>query len=276
MSRFQKNSSDVKYLHGFTKKEQDRLYFQSQFLKEQVFRYVDFHSCKHIIEIGCGVGAQTEILLEKFPHAEITSVDASEKQLERARERFKKHPQKNQVRFIKGDAKNLNFNDMSFDAAFICWLLEHVPGPAKVVKEAHRVLRIGGKLFCNEVLNNTFFVDPYSPAIQKVLFEFNDYQWEIAGDPFVGAKLGVFLDSAKFKNISVIPAWAHYDHREVRRRKDFIELFRGIFMSAAPDLVKQKRVTPALVKQLNKELAGLKGHKEAIIYYSWMQAFGTK
>lgn len=276
MNRSPKNFSNVKYLHGFTKKEQDRLYFQSQFLKEQVFRYVDFHGCKNILEIGCGVGAQTEILLEKFPHAEITAVDASEKQLERARERFKKHPQKKQVRFLKGDAKNLDLGDLTFDAVFICWLLEHVPQPVKVVKEAHRVLRVGGKIFCNEVLNNTFFVDPYSPAIQKVLFEFNDYQWEIAGDPFVGAKLGVFLDSAKFKNISVVPAWAHYDRRDLKRRKDFIELQRGIFMSAVPGLLEEKRVTSALVKQLNKELGVLKGSKDSIIYYSWLQAFGTK
>ncbi len=266
----------MKYLHGFSKKEQDRLYFQSQFLKDQVYRYVDFHSCKHIIEIGCGVGAQTEILLEKFPHAEITAVDASEKQLARAKERFKKHPQRGQVKFVQGNAKDLDFGDLTFDAAFICWLLEHVPEPGKVVKEAYRVLRVGGKIFCNEVLNNTFFVDPYSPAIQKVLFEFNDYQWTIAGDPFVGAKLGVFLDDAKFKNIAVLPAFAHFDRREKDKRDDFLELQKGIFMSAVPGLLEEKRITPALVKNLKKEFDILKRSKGSIIYYSWLQGFANK
>ncbi len=266
----------MKYLHGFDKKEQNRLYFQSQFLKEQVFRYVDFHACREILEIGCGVGAQTEVLLEKFPHAQIISVDASEAQLARAKERFKNHPRKKQIKFVLADAKNLKFPTHSFDAVFICWLLEHVPKPVDIVKEANRVLRIGGRIFCNEVLNNTYFVDPYSPTIQKVLFEFNDYQWEIAGDPFVGAKLGIFLEAAKFKGITVLPASVHFDRRDLIRRKEFMDHERDLFLSAAPELLREKRITPGEVKELKREWEVLKADKDSVIFYAWMQAFGIK
>lgn len=266
----------IKYLHGFTKEEQNRLYFQSHLLKDFVFRDVDFYNCKKIIEIGCGVGAQTEILLEKFPHLEIYAIDASKKQLARAKERFSKNPRKKQVHFIQGDAKNLKFDDNSFDAAFICWVLEHIPGPMDVVQEAHRVLRQGGKIFCNEVLNNTFFVEPYSSAAQKYLFEFNDYQWSIGGDPFVGAKLGAFLDSSKFKNIFINTVPCHFDQRMPKMRKDFIDLWEGIFISAMPELLKLKKITSKDISELKKELSALKKNKNSIIYWCCIQAFGVK
>ncbi len=41
---------------------------------------------RRLIEVGCGVGAQTEILLRHFPDLHVTGVDASEPNLAAARE----------------------------------------------------------------------------------------------------------------------------------------------------------------------------------------------
>ncbi len=61
------------------------------------------------------------------------------------------------------DAKKLEFDPESFDSAFLCWILEHVPSPPRVLGEVRRVLAPGSPVVCSEVLNATFFIDPYSP-----------------------------------------------------------------------------------------------------------------
>ena len=77
------------YIHGYSTSEQDRLYQQARFLEERLYSSVDFSRAKRILEVGSGVGAQTEILLERFPHLHIDCVDSSEAQLERARKHLK-------------------------------------------------------------------------------------------------------------------------------------------------------------------------------------------
>jgi trans-aconitate methyltransferase len=74
------------YLHGFDSSEQDRLYRQAEFMEQAVYRDIDFSDRTHILEVGCGVGAQTAILLRRFPRLKITGIDASDDQLARARE----------------------------------------------------------------------------------------------------------------------------------------------------------------------------------------------
>lgn len=266
----------MKYLHGFHRAEQNRLYTQARLIEVETFGGVDFSKAKKIIEIGCGVGAQTEILIERFPHLEIFALDASEIQLARAKDRFKRHPKRKQIHFIEGNAKKLPFEDNSFDGAFVCWLLEHVPSPIKVVEEAHRVLKKNGKIFINEVLNSTFFVEPYSPNILKYLFEFNDYQWTIKGDPFVGAKLGVFLVDSGFRKVEIVTSPHHFDKRQKKKRNDYLKLWRDIFLSAIPGLLETQRVTSKKIEAMKKEFSILMRRKDALIYWSAVQGHAIK
>ncbi|MFZ9189301.1 MAG: class I SAM-dependent methyltransferase, partial [Algoriphagus sp.] len=73
------------YVHGFDPVEQLRLKEQADFLAPMVFKEVDFSGCTHLLEVGSGVGAQTRILLERFPKLQITCVDASAVQLAQAK-----------------------------------------------------------------------------------------------------------------------------------------------------------------------------------------------
>ncbi|WP_241239651.1 class I SAM-dependent methyltransferase [Silicimonas algicola] len=51
-----------------------------------------------------------------------------------------------QARIVEGDAMALDFDDASFDAVTIGFGMPHVPDPPRVVAEARRVLRPGGRL----------------------------------------------------------------------------------------------------------------------------------
>lgn len=260
------------YIHGFTKKEQDRLYQQARVHENIIFSQIDFSEQQRILEVGSGVGAQTQILLERFPHLQIECVDASSEQIKRAADTLKDSLRSGKVHIHQADASKLPFQEDEMDGAFICWLLEHVQEPIAILEEVRRVLKSGGVIYCNEVFNSTFYLHPYSPAMLKYWFEFNDYQWSIKGDPFVGGKLANYLMKAGYQNITTKVLTHQYDNRTPKRRAAFIEYWCNLMLSGAPDLLKAGRVTQEVVTGMNDELQKLKNDPDAVIFYSWIQA----
>lgn len=270
------NKSDFPYLHGFSQKEQNRLRQQAAFAEFTVYQDVDFSSVKNLLEVGCGVGAQSEILLRRFPNIHLTGVDLNDRQLEAA----KKHLSgmayaKGRYEIKKMDGQNLEFDANSFDGAFLCWVLEHVPRPEKVLNEIRRVLRPGSTIYITEVMNHSFFLDPYSPNVWKYWMAFNDYQYENAGDPFIGAKLGNLLIGLGFRDIETkIKTW-HFDNRMPVKRRQTIEFWTDLLMSGADQLIKEEVVTEELVNNAKEELKQVANDPNAVFYYSMMQAKAT-
>lgn len=260
------------YIHGFTKGEQDRLFEQARVHEDAIFSTIDFSHCKSLLEIGSGVGAQTQILLERFPEAKIQCVDASEAQVARAKAALKAFVKSGRVRIEKSDALHLPFRQNTFDGAFLCWLLEHVKDPVGILAEAKRCLKPGGVIYVNEVFNATFYVHPYSPATLKFWFEFNDYQWSLGGDPFVGGKLANYLISAGYQNVTTKVLTHQYDNRMPKKRAAFIDYWTELLLSAAPGLIKAGRVTKETVEEMRLESERLKSAPDAVIFYSWIQA----
>ena len=258
------------YLHGFSREEQDRLYVQARYFEESIYGALDFDKAKNLLEIGCGVGAQTEILLERFPDLHIQAIDASPEQIYRAKEHLK--PFEDRVTLSQGDAMNLKFENDSFDAAFLCWFLEHVQDPIDILSEARRVLKPNGQIFCNEVMNATFYIHPYSPATLKYWFQFNDHQWSLKGDPFVGGKLANYLLQAGFQQIETKVITHHYDNRMPKLRAQCIEYWTDLLLSGASALIEAGRITQDDVDEMKTELGLLKNNPDTVFFDSWIQA----
>lgn len=260
------------YIHGFSKTEQQRLFKQARVHEDVIFSQIDFSKCENIIEIGSGVGAQTQILLERYPKAQIQCVDASEAQVKTAKQALAKPIKEGRVKIEKADALSLPMEDSQFDGAFICWLLEHVQNPIEMLAEARRVLKSGGVIYCNEVLNATFYLNPYSPATMKFWMEFNDRQWSLKGDPFVGGKLANYLMKAGYQNVTTKVLTHQYDNRTPKKRAEFIDYWTNLLLSGAAELIEDGRVDQATVNQMKKELQALKSDADSVIFYSWILA----
>jgi SAM-dependent methyltransferase len=92
------------------------------------------------VDIGCGSGAFSELLVGRCAPAEVQGVDPSEAQLAFARTR----PAARLAQFRQGDAMALPFPDDRFDAAVMALVIFFVPDPAKGVAEMARVVAPGG------------------------------------------------------------------------------------------------------------------------------------
>lgn len=261
------------YLHGFSKDEQERLRRQAQFGEFKIYRDVDFTHTKNILEVGCGVGAQSEILLRRFPALHLTGIDLNEQQIASARAHLgNKEDFAGRFEIKSMDASNMSFDSNTFDGAFLCWILEHVPDPQRILNETRRVLKPGAKIYITEVMNSSFFLDPYSPNVWKYWMAFNDYQYDGAGDPFIGAKLGNLLAAGGFHRIKTqVKTW-HIDNRQPQRRKEMIDYWRDLLLSASDQLVESGYTTKEIVQAMRKEMSLVANDPNAVFLYSFMQA----
>jgi SAM-dependent methyltransferase len=92
------------------------------------------------LDVGCGNGASTEMLVERCAPAAVAGIDPSEAQLAYARAR----PAVRIAQFRQGDAMALPYPDDSFDAAVMALVIFFVPDPARGVGEMARVVGPGG------------------------------------------------------------------------------------------------------------------------------------
>ena len=260
------------YMHGYSKDEQKRLLYQARLVEDYVYDFIDLKKTKRLLEVGCGVGAQTQILLERFSKMHVTGVDISDVQLATARSVLKNEIKKGKVDLVQSDATNMPFKSKSFDGAFICWFLEHVPDPLTVLKETRRFLEPGSPIFCTEVQNSGVFVDPYSPSVLKYWYEFNDVQWTEKGHPFVGAQLGNLLKEAGYKDIVFDTQTMIFDSRNSAERKKFIRYFHSLMMSAKPMLEKHGRINDELVQEVSMELDRLAMAKNSVVFFPFCRA----
>ncbi len=261
------------YVHGFTNEEQDRLRRQARFLEHRVHDRLPFWKCRRLLEVGCGVGAQTEILLRHFPDLHVTGIDQSDANLARAAENLR------EVAWAEGryelcveDATRLSFNAGLFDGAFLCWVLEHVGDPLRVLSEVRRVLRPGSPIVATEVQNAAFFLDPYSPHTMAYWLAFNDHQLELGGDPFVGAKLGNLLLAVGCRDVTTKVRNIHLDNRAPGERAEFLAFWSELLLSGAPGLLAAGKVAEETVEGMRAELDRVAHDPNAVFFYSFIQA----
>ena len=106
------------------------------------------HGGMDVLEIGCGVGAFTGIVLRTG--ANVCAMDISAISLERVRARY---PRFGNLETKQADMEALPFPDGSFDAVTSAGSLSYGDNEV-VMNEIHRVLRPGGQFICVDSFNH--------------------------------------------------------------------------------------------------------------------------
>jgi len=97
-------------------------------------------------DLGCGTGSLALALAQHV--AAVHAIDGSAAMLHAARERLGVRPN---VTVSEGSLEALPLADASLDAAVLMLVLHHVAEPSRVLREARRVLRPGGRLLITDM-----------------------------------------------------------------------------------------------------------------------------
>lgn len=122
----------------------------SRYLSGRWPRFAPFR----ILDLGCTVGHNTGPWAVQYPDAEVHAIDVAAPCLRYALARARS--QQRAIHFHQMNAESLAFGNASFDLVFSSMFLHEVPraGIARVLREAHRVLRPGGLMLHMELPPN--------------------------------------------------------------------------------------------------------------------------
>ena len=99
----------------------------------------------HVLDVATGTGAVAAELVRQHG-CRVTGIDPSPDMLRHARTRLHDAGAAGRVELVEGRAEQLPFDDASFDALTVTYLLRYVEDPAATLRELARVLRPGATL----------------------------------------------------------------------------------------------------------------------------------
>lgn len=104
-----------------------------------------------VLDVGTGPGWIPIRLAKLNPAFVIDAIDLSRSMLELAERNARGHGVDGRIRFSVGDAKQLPFEDHSFDLVLCHNMLHQLPDPLVVLKEINRVAKLSGAILVRDV-----------------------------------------------------------------------------------------------------------------------------
>jgi DNA-binding transcriptional MerR regulator len=225
------------YVHGYQVEENLRLNGQASTLVDLLHDGTAYPPGSHVLEAGCGVGAQTVTLARRSPGAHVTAIDVSAQSLDEARQRARAAGITT-VTFRNADVltlpqANSELGPGMFDHVFVCFLLEHLSRPVEALARLRAMLRPGGTITVIEGDHGSAYFHPDSGAARDAIGCQVTLQRHAGGDAMIGRRLYPLLAGAGFRDISVSPRAVYADggHPALADgfiRKTFTPMIEGV------------------------------------------------
>ncbi len=220
------------YVHGYERDENARLEDQARALVDLLHVDTTYPAGSQVLEVGCGVGAQTVTLAQRSPRAHFTSVDISQASLAEAKRRTDAAGVAN-VTFQRADVFALPFAPRSFDHVFVCFLLEHLPRPVDALGILRQLLRPGGTITVIEGDHGSAYFHPDHADARAGIECLIRLQREGGGNALIGRQLYPLLIEAGFDAVRVSPRMVYADGgrpdlAEGFTRKTFTAMIEGV------------------------------------------------
>ncbi len=264
------------YVHGYSEREAQRLYEQAEILEAILHAGTAFPARAKVLEAGCGVGAQTRLLVKRSPEADFTCIDISEKSLATAN-RLKGQAEFKNVRFYREDITRLSFSDGAFDHVFVCFVLEHLDAPAVALMELKRILKTGGTITVIEGDHGSCF---WHPETRESVAAWNGLiaaQRKIGHDPNIGRRLTPLLTEAGFKLQTCEPAWLYADCLKPALRDGMVDhIIVPMVQSSERQILDENLVPKDVYERGIQDLSRVDQIAEGTFFYTWFKAVGRK
>jgi ubiquinone/menaquinone biosynthesis C-methylase UbiE len=138
---------------------------QTKAAATELFEHIILPPDAHCLEIGCGQGVMTRLLLERFG-GPLVATDFDPDQVAAAHERLGNTAERVDFRVV--DARGMPFPHAQFDAVFSFGVLHHLMGGwCRAVSEAGRVLTPGGWFVCTDLLPPPWMESLCAPLLTR-------------------------------------------------------------------------------------------------------------
>ena len=139
--------------------------------KKKFIHWLNPQKNTKLIDVASGTGDIAKLYLNKINYkGHVCCVDENKEMLNLNKKKFRKDAN---VRWFCNSAEKLPFENNHFDYYTISFGIRNISNIDKALKEAHRVLKPGGRFLClefskvkNEILNK--FYKTYSKTIPKI------------------------------------------------------------------------------------------------------------
>ncbi|MGV9499308.1 class I SAM-dependent methyltransferase [Streptomyces sp. NPDC003642] len=156
----------------------------------------------HIVDLGCGTGAGTFALLDRFPDAHVTAVDASAEHLRRLHTKACARGLRERVHTVQTDLDRADWPDLGTpDLVWASASMHHMTDPERTLRTVREILAPGGLFAVVELAGHPRFLPEDAPEERPGLEE----RVHAAADrlqgrhlPYRGAEWGPMLSAAGF------------------------------------------------------------------------------
>jgi ubiquinone/menaquinone biosynthesis C-methylase UbiE len=261
----------TQYVHGYTGEEDQRLLDQSEILEDLLHNDTIFEPGSRVLEVGCGVGAQTRFIARRNPQVHFICIDISEHSLSQARDSAECAHLTN-VEFVCADAYSYAPRGVRFDHAFFCFVLEHVAEPERLVRRIARLLRKGGSIVAVEGDHGSTFFHPRSASAWQTIQCLIDLQAKYGGDALIGRRLYPLFCDSGLAHVTVSPRTVYADPS----RPQWVQGFTDRTYIAMVQGVRQRALAEGLItaEQWDTGIEELSRTKEGTFSYTFFKAIG--
>ena len=196
-----------------------------------------------ILEIGCGAGRFTEILL-KFPSVKLTSIDLSNA-VEANALNF---PQNENHRVLQADLVELPFKIKQYDIVICLGVIQHTPNPEKTIEKLYEQVKSGGDLIIDHYTLDISRLTKITSNILRLLIK-------------------RFSSKYRMKTVTFLVNIFFPLHRSIRN----FPILQKIFSRISP-IITYFHVYPQLTDNLQKEWSMLDTHDALTDWYKHMRS----
>jgi len=266
----------MNYVHGYGDREVQRLNEQSLILEELLHSGTSYLPGDRVLEVGCGVGAQTAILARRNPGINLTSIDISESYVEQARRTINEQGYK-MVTIKQDDIYNHHLEAGSFDHIFVCFLLEHLGDPPLALEIMKNLLRKGGTLTIIEGDHGSGFWTPVSEPSRQAWKGLITSQQKLGHDPNIGRRLFPLLQATGMSVEDVSPRAVYADQSKPVLLNGVVnQIIVPMVYSAEEHVLSDGLIDPEIWKQGLMDISMVASHKEGTFFYTWFKGICIK
>jgi len=268
--------SSREYVHGYSRRETQRLEEQSLILEELLHSGTSYLSGSRVLEVGCGVGAQTLILLRRNPGILLTSIDMSSESIQKAREKVEAKGYTN-VEFRHEDILDSGLEPGSFDHLYICFVLEHMEQPVRALEHMMKLLKVGGTITIIEGDHSSGKWTPETEASRAAWNGLVVSQQMLGHDPDIGKRLQEIMSDAGIYQSQVEPRAVDPNQSDPVLLDGVVnQIITPMVFSAEKHVLANKMVDPHVWRDGLRDLSQVATSPDGTFFYSWFKGVGFR